>query len=94
MKLFSGAICYLFGHKWAKQSEIELSTGARGKGQIVWEKCSRCGVTRCRWVADVNLSKICEIAQEVTVKPRDLDVEAKVTKPKKARAKKAVAQAA
>ena len=56
MKWFKSCLCYWFDHKWVKQTEIEVSTGPRGKGTIIWEECSRCGGTRCRFIADININ--------------------------------------
>lgn len=47
-------LCNVLGHRWVKQSELEMSVGPRGKGTMIWEECSRCGETRSKFIADIN----------------------------------------
>lgn len=95
---YGKCICALVGCNWVEQAKIAVTTGPRGTGTIIWEECSRCEDTRCKWVADISFGRHTKeiIPLSVKITPSlcneiDPHVEeaAPAAQPTKVRAKKA-----
>jgi hypothetical protein len=67
-KVIKYMLCKILGHKWTKVSEIDITTGPRGRGAMVWEECSRCKETKIRWIADLNFGVLKKKAPKKTPK--------------------------
>lgn len=96
---YGKCICALVGCNWVEQAKIAVTTGPRGTGTIIWEECSRCEDTRCKWVADItfgrNTKQIVPMSVKITpslcneIDPHYVEEAAPTAQSKKTRAKKA-----